>query len=120
MDQQGPGDLAGLPPQRGQHVLAIPPGPDLVIPEPRTYPAPEPPRVAAVVPPGRQPGPQLVVVGRHGPVPQPLAQLARHVDDERLLASAHHPVHAALAGATVPDAGRAESRPDRQRSDDMP
>ena len=61
MDQQGPGDLADLQPQRSQHVLAVPPGPDLVVPEPGTYPAPESPRVATVVPPGRQPGPQLVV-----------------------------------------------------------
>jgi hypothetical protein len=118
--QQRPGHLVDPGPQRGQHLLAVPPGRDLVLPEPRGHPIPEPPRVTAVVAPGRQPGAQLAIVGRHGPVPQPLGDLARRVDDERLLTPADHAVYAALAGTPVPDAGRAEPRPDRQCGHDMP
>ena len=53
-------------------------------------------------PSSRQPASQArswLVVGRQRPVPQPLGDLARRVDDERLLAAAGHAVHPALAGA---------------------
>jgi hypothetical protein len=118
--QQRPRHLPDPRPHRDQHLLAVPPGPEFVLPEYRTHPVPEPPRVAAVAAPGRQPGAQPVVVVQHGPVPQPLGDLARSVDDERPLAPARHPVHPALAGTTVPDAGRAEPRSDLKRGHDMP
>jgi hypothetical protein len=120
MHQQGPGHLADPQPQRRQYPLAVPPGGELVLPEPRTHPVPEPPRIAAVVAPGRQPRAQLVIIGQHGPVPQPLGDLPRYVDDERLLAPAGHPVHPPCAVKPVPDAGRAEPRAHVQRGDDVP
>jgi hypothetical protein len=105
---------------RAQHLLAEPPGRELVIAEHRPHPVPEPARVAAVAAPGRQPGAQPVVVVERGPVAQPLGDLARRVDDERPLAATRHAVHPALAGTPVPDARGAEPRPDLQRGDDMP
>jgi hypothetical protein len=98
----------------------VPPGPELVIAEARAHAEPEPPRVTAVPAPRRQPRAQLVVVGQHGPVPQPLGDLAGRVHDERLRSAARHCVHPPLAGVAVPDADRAEPRAHGQRRDGMP
>jgi phosphoglycolate phosphatase len=113
--EQRPGHLADPRPERGQRLLAVPPGGRLVAAEPGRYIAPEPARVAAVRPPGRQPRTQLVVAGRHRPVPQPLGDLARSVDDEHKVAAALDAMHPALGAGTVPDAGRAERGSDGQR-----
>ena len=114
MYEQRPGQLADPQPQRGQRPFAVPPGGHLVVSEARGYPAPEPPCVAAVGAPGRQPRTQFVVAGEHRPVPQPLGDLARRVDDERLLTCTLNTMHPALAGRTVADASRAEPGPDGQ------
>jgi len=117
--EQRPGHLADPQPQRGQRLLAVPPGGHLIPSEAGPDPAPEPPRVSAVGAPGRQPRPQLVVVGEERPVPQAFGDLARRVDDERLLAAVPgqpDAVDPALAAASVADAGRAEPGPDGQRS----
>jgi hypothetical protein len=120
MHEQRPGHLADPQPQRRQHLLAMPPGPELVVPEARPHPLPEPPRVTSVVTPRRQPGAQLVIVGHQRPVPQPLGDLACRVDDEPLDAPAGHLVHPPLAIKPVPDAGRTEPRPDLQRGNGVP
>ena len=113
--EQRPGELTDPQPPRDQHLLAVPPRRHLVTAEAGGDPAPEPPCVAAVGAPGRQPRPQFVVAGRQGPVPQPLGDLARRVDDEPLLATALDTVHPALGARTMPDARGAEPRPDGQR-----
>ena len=118
--QQRPGQLPDPRPQRGQSLLAVPPRRGFVVPEPGPHPVPEPPGVAAVVTPARQPGAQLLVIGWLRPVPQLLSQLTRRVDDEPVVGGAAHPVHPSLAVAPVPDAGRAEPRPDRQRGHRVP
>ena len=64
VDEQRPGHLSDPQPQRGQRLLAVPPRCGLVLAETGPHAAPEPPRVAPVVAPGRQPGAQLVVIGR--------------------------------------------------------
>ena len=88
MYKQRPCNLADPQPLRDQHLLAVTPGTELVRTEAVPHAEPEPPRVAAVAAPGRQPGAQLIVVGQHGPVPQPLGDLARGVHDERLRTAA--------------------------------
>ena len=118
--EQRPGQLADPRPQRDQGLLAMPPGGDLVGTEARGDPVPESPGVPAVGAPGRQPPAQLVVPGQHRPVPQPLGDLARCVDDECLITTALDAVDPALAApaltsGAVADAGRAEPRPDGQR-----
>jgi phosphoglycolate phosphatase len=114
--EQRPGQLPNPRPQRGQGLLTVPPGRDLVFTEARGDPAPESPRVTAVGAPCRQPRAQLVVAGQHRPVPQPLGDLARRVDDERLLTATLHAMDSALATGAVADAGRTEPCPDGQRS----
>ena len=69
VDEQRPGHLPDPRPQRGQRLLAVPPGPGSSSPKRAAHAAPEPPRVAAVVAPGRQPGAQLVVVGQQSTSP---------------------------------------------------
>ncbi len=125
--QQRPGHLADAQPQRGQRPLAVPPGGHLVPCETPAVahgdPVPEPPGVPAIGAPGRQPRPQLIVVGEDRPVPQPFGDLARRVDDERLLTAVSgqpDAVDAALAAAPVPDAGRAEPGSDGQRGHRVP
>ncbi len=113
--EQRPGYLADPRPERGQRLLALPPGGRLVAAEPGRDVAPEPARVTAVRPPGRQPCAQLVVAGRHRPVPQPLGDLTRRIDDERPVTAALDAVYPALGTGTVPDAGRAEPGSDGQR-----
>ena len=113
--EQCPGQLADPRSQRGQGLLAVPPGGNLIVTEPPGDPAPEPPGVAAVGAPGRQPHAQVVVDGQHRPVPQPFGDLAGCVDDERLLAAALDAMHAALATGAVADAGRTEPGPYGQR-----
>src|SRR5262249_49329642 len=78
--------------------------------EPGRETAPEPARVAAVSAPGRQPRAQLIVTGRHRPVPQPFGDLTRRVDNERVVTVGLDPMDPALAAGTVTDAGRAEPR----------
>ena len=56
VDEQRPGHLPDPRPQRGQRLLAVPPRPGLVLAETGPQAAPEPPCVAAVVAPARQPG----------------------------------------------------------------
>jgi len=103
--EQRPGQLADPRPQWNQRLLAMPPGGDLVGTESRGDPAPEPPCVAAVGPPGRQPRAQFVVAGQHRPVPQPLGDLAGRVDDVPLLAATLDAVDPALTSRAVADAG---------------
>src|SRR5271166_3020300 len=98
----------------------MPPGGKLVATEAHSDPVPEPPRVAAVGTPGRQPRAQLVVAGQHRPFPQPLGHLARRVDDERLLTATLDAMDPALADGAVADAGRTEPRSDGQRGHRVP
>ena len=119
MHKQRPGQFADAQPQRGQHLLAVAPGGDLVGAEARPDRATEVPRVAPVVPPGRQPGTQVVVALQHRPVPQPLGDLARGGDHERQVAASLDAMYPALVVAASPDARGTEPRPDRQRGHGM-
>src|SRR6516162_6355566 len=77
--EQRPGHVTDRQPQRGEQLLAVPPGAAFVAAEaltPLPQGAAEAPRVPAVALPGRQPRTQLVVVLEHGPAPQPLRDLA--------------------------------------------
>src|ERR1035441_9985203 len=87
MDQQRPGHLADLQPQRRERLLAVAPRAQLVVAEAGPKRAAEMPRTPAVTLPGRQPCAQLRVSFEHGPVHQPLPDLAGRVDDEGLVAS---------------------------------
>src|SRR5260370_39208846 len=125
--EQRPGQLADPQSRRGQGLFAVTPGPELIVAEACPYAAPEPPRVTAVAAPRGQPRAQLVIVGQHGPVPQPLGDLARRVDDEGVIASDPGNLDAvdaalagpAVAGGTVADADGAEPGSDLQRRDGM-
>jgi hypothetical protein len=90
---------------RDQRLLAVPPCGHLVVAEPGRDAAPEPARVATVGAPGRQPGTQLIVTGRHRPVPQPLGDLAGRVDDERVVCGGLDAVNPALGAGALADAG---------------
>jgi hypothetical protein len=115
MDQQGPGHLADGQPQRGQHVLAAAPCATFIVAEARGEGLAEVLRVPAVALPRPQPFAQFVIVVKHGPVHQPLRDLAGRVDDEREIAGPPDAMDPALVVPAVVDAGRAEARPYRQR-----
>src|SRR5450755_1214051 len=99
--EQRPGHLADLEPPGGQQLLAVAPSAHLVLPEaPADGPA-KPPGVAAVALPRRQPRAQVLVAVQHGPVHQPLGDLARRVDDKGQLGGTGDAMHPALAAASV-------------------
>src|SRR5712691_307063 len=117
MHEQRPGHLADLEPLRRQHPLAVAPGTAFIAAEALAERPAETARVAAIALPRRQPCAQLLIALEHGPVHQPLRDLAGRVDDERQIASRPDAMDAAFVVAAVMDAGRAETRPDCQCRD---
>jgi len=87
MDEQGPGHLPDLRTAGNEQPIAEPPRGHLVAAQPRGNAAAEPPGVPAVALPGAQPGAQLVVGARQGPVAPAARRGGGRVDDEPQLAT---------------------------------
>src|SRR5207342_2004897 len=119
MDEQCPGHLPDLQPQRGQCLLAVTPCAQLVVAEARAKGPAEVPCVPAIALPRAQPCAPLVVALEHRPAHQPFGDLARRVDDERQLAGTPDAMNPALGAAAVMNAGRAEACPYLQRGHRM-